>query len=145
MQKAQLSLDLLLTLIVAIMIISSFGGLIENFRIDEEKLLVQRQLNDITIKTASVITSAQSIADTDFYIELAVNKIQYVDEKGNTHNIYPDIIVIADDNKLAASTVISTKSGLIEINSSAYISKTSNTDINTSQIKTRGVLVVKNV
>ncbi|MFA5125580.1 MAG: hypothetical protein WC462_01075 [archaeon] len=145
MQKAQISLDLLLTLIIAIIIISSFNGLTENFRIDKEKMLVEQQLNDITLKTASVITSTQSLADTNFYIELAINKIQYVDEKGNTHNIYPDIVYMPDDKKLALSTVISTKYGSIDINSFAYISKTSNTDINTIPIRTKGFMVIKNV
>jgi hypothetical protein len=46
---------------------------------------------------------------------------------------------------MIGSIEISTKNGLVEISSSAYISKTNNTELNTSQIKTKGILVIKNV
>jgi hypothetical protein len=129
--KGQLSIDLLLTCIVALMIIGSFTVFLNNFRDNQEASLAESQLKGIASEAAAFITSSQAIADTNFRAELRLPKVSYKEIYS-----YPEIR-FADQNAVYAS--ISYEGRTLE--AGAYFSKSADTNASADN----GMLVVKNV
>lgn len=143
MQKGQISLDLLITLIVVLIVISSLSLLITNFKSTQEKILIEQQLQDSSQKTASFITALQILSDRNFSIEFKINKIQYEDEKGNVKNTYPNVNIF-DSNIINFSVNVSTKSGFYTIDSNANFYKNTDTNIILDRLTNEGIVVIKN-
>lgn len=143
MQKGQISLDLLITLIVVLIVISSLSLLITNFKSTQEKILIEQQLQDSSQKTASFITALQILSDRNFSIEFKINKVQYEDEKGNVKNTYPNVNIF-DSNIINFSVNVSTKSGFYTIDSNANFYKNTDTNIILDRLTNEGIVVIKN-
>ena len=139
MEKGQISLDLLLTIIVVIIVITSFTFLAQSTRQSQDVMLTQSQLKDISTKTSSFITSTKTISDSNFYIEFKINKIRYTDSKGNNKTSYPEITII-DGNKLRVWLEID---GTI-LDANNYFAKSLKTTITTTEVKPFGILVISN-
>jgi uncharacterized protein (UPF0333 family) len=120
MQKAQISLDLLLALLTAIVLITSFGYVINAERQSHEQLLIRQQLASITENTANILTSTQSISDMEFSIQYKLPKIKYVDENQNNRSDYPTVRIL-DENKLNAGIMV--KGKLIDYNAYFWVPK----------------------
>ncbi|MFA5931216.1 MAG: hypothetical protein WC821_02810 [archaeon] len=144
MKKGQISLDLMITLIVVLIVISSLSLLIFNFKSSQEKTLIEQQLSESSQKTASFITTLQTMSDTNFYAELKINKIQYEDEKGNLKKVYP-IITVFDANKIQFLVTVTTKTGgFYTVDSNSYFSKNTDMNIVLTDVPHTGILVIKN-
>jgi len=135
MEKGQISLDLLLTIIVVIIVITSFTFLAQSTRQSQDVMLTQSQLKDISTKTSSFITSTKTISDSNFYIEFKI----YTDSKGNNKTSYPEITII-DGNKLRVWLEID---GTI-LDANNYFAKSLKTTITTTEVKPFGILVISN-
>ncbi|MFA6268788.1 MAG: hypothetical protein WCW13_03875 [archaeon] len=142
MKKGQITLDLMLTFILMIVVITGFSGVILNFKNTQEKILVQEQLYTISSKTSSLITATQALADTNFTIALHIDKINYADAKGNNVITRPQIRV--DESKLIVFAQITTNEGDVLIDSNNYFYKNPSTKINTDNLQTNGILVITN-
>jgi len=143
MKKGQISIDLILTLIIALMIVVAMWGIVNNFRTTQEKINVQTQLDEMTQKTASFITASQSIMDLKFNITYEVNKINYADANGNNKSAYPKMQII-DNNTLSSSITISTPYGeqVIDSNRTIYLAPT--LTVLLDEVKTAGKIVIRN-
>ena len=75
--KGQISLDLIFTLIVVLMFISSTVILAENVRQGHEEALLKNQLRIIGSNYSSFITKTQAITDTTFTTKLKLDTINY--------------------------------------------------------------------
>ena len=144
MRKGQISIDLLLTAVVAIIVIAAIGGLVTNFRTAQEKISAQTQLEEITQKTASFITAAQALEGIKFNITYQVGKINYADENGNNKTVYPKMSINADKNVLVAAIQLPSPQGKETINSkSAIYYNTAKTIVNTTETETNGKIVIE--
>jgi uncharacterized membrane-anchored protein YhcB (DUF1043 family) len=75
MQKGQISLDLIITLIVAIIIISVFATLTITMRENQQEINLQNQLRKSGSELSSLITSLQSLSDTNFEFQINFKEI----------------------------------------------------------------------
>jgi uncharacterized protein (UPF0333 family) len=143
MKKGQISLDLLLSLLIALIIVSSFYALINNFKQFDEQQLTQQQLNTITENTANLISSTQALNDTNFIIKLQVKKIQYIDANNTAQSVYPTptILNTPDENKLNLRIEIAPGKSL-DHNSTIVIGERTKIDI--SGVDKNGILVIRN-
>ena len=143
MKRGQISLDLLLSLIVAIIVVTSFYSLITEYRKVEEQQNTQQQINLLTENTANLITSTQSLSDTNFNIQIKIQKISYIDSNNATQNEYPQLSIIStlDANILNAKLIIA-PGKIIDHNSTIIIEP--NTKIDFINTQTRGLLVIRN-
>ena len=140
MKKGQISLDLMLTLIIALIIIASFSYIITNYNSGKEKMLTENQLKMTSSKTAALITTTQALYDTNFAISEKISKIKFVDSNGNNLQIYPKITINSDKNTLSASIQLNGET--ISYDNNFYAS--GGTIIDTAEVETSGVLVIKN-
>jgi len=77
MEKGQISIDLLITLIVVIMIIAAFTVILNGYKSGQEQIFLENQMDKISYDLASFITSSQSISDTNFIAEIMIPNVQY--------------------------------------------------------------------
>lgn len=101
MQKGQISLDLLITLIAAIVAVIALSAIVFSYMETNERSVIQQQLQYNANKTASAITAAQALDDTNFSIKLQVGKVYYNDENKQYKNVYPTIIDNSLENSLS--------------------------------------------
>jgi len=139
MQKAQISLDLILTMIVVLIIVSAFAIIISDFKSNQEIRLTKEQLDLIGQNTATLISTTQTINDTTFVIETNIPQIKYTDINGNTIGNYPKIN-FADENTLNIALLFNGKI----MDSNFKISKSPNTVLVTDSLQYNGKLVIKN-
>jgi hypothetical protein len=139
MRKGQLSLDLILTMIVALIIISAFLVIINDFKSNQEIRLAKEQLDLIGQNTATLISTTQTISDTKFLIETTLPQIKYTDANGNTIGNYPKV-KFADENTLNLAILLNGKI----MDSNFKISKSPSTILSTDSLAYNGKLVIKN-
>jgi len=139
MQKAQISLDLLLALLTAIVLVTSFGYVITNEKKTQDELLVNQQLVSIVENCANLLTSAQSISDMNFVLQYKMQKINYLDENKNNKNAYPTLSIL-DQNKLNGK--ITAAGRVFDYNT--YFGVSSRIIIDVTSTATAGIMVVKN-
>ncbi len=87
MKKGQLSIDLMLTGVAALIIISSFLIVATNFAENQKEISIQNQLKIVATQAGTFITSSQALGQPrtenkpiNFKAKTILNKI-YVDEK----------------------------------------------------------------
>ena len=128
--KGQLSIDLLLTCIIALIIIGSFSTFLSGFRDSQESFLAESQLKGVASEAATFITSSRAMADTNYRAELRLPKVSYKE----TYS-YPSIR-FTDQNMVYASISYEGKT----LEAGAYFSRSP--DMNASA--SNGTVVVKN-
>jgi len=138
MQKGQISLDLILTMIIALIIIGSFSIIITDFKSNQETRLAKEQLDLIGQNTASLLNTAQ-VLDGKFVIETTISKIRFSDSNGNTVSSYPNLTIISDKNILNTSIMIN--GNLLDSN--FRINKTG-TKLDTNSLGLLGKIVITN-
>jgi len=129
--KGQLSIDLLIACIIALMIIGSFTIFLNNFKENQEASLTEMQLKEVASNAATFITSSQAMWDTNFKAELRLTKVTY----GSLYD-YPTIRF--DDQNFVYASIRYNGNTLEE---GASFSKNKGTTLSTDN----GILVVKNV
>ncbi len=139
MQKAQISLDLILTMIVALIIVSAFAIIISDFKSNQEIRLTKEQLDLIGQNTATLLSTTQILSDTNFLIETTLPQIKYNDLNGNTVGNYP-IISFADENTLNIAIMFNGS----KMDSNFKVSKSPSTVLITDTLLYNGKLVIKN-
>jgi len=139
MQNGQLSIDLLVTLLLVIIIVSGITVIISTYASSAENLIITQQLNYGATNTASLITTAQTLSDSKFTIQLELNEINYTDERKNNKIEYPEVNII-DGNILRFSKTIKGKT----YDANAQFYKTPNTNIKVDLIPDYGILVITN-
>jgi len=102
--KGQISIDLLITLVVAIIVIVSITAFFSNYSANQEKMLLQNQLDMTASKISAFITSSQAMNGTTFTAKMPIEQISYAGER-----FYPTIAIQSDENKAVISE---SKSGL---------------------------------
>lgn len=86
--KGQISIDLLITLLAAIIVITAFGAIIVTNTQAQEKASIQNQLSLEASKLASIITASGALNDTKFTIEFQSNPIYFTDANKNSAFVY---------------------------------------------------------
>lgn len=81
MAKGQISIDLLITLIVAIMIIGAFTIILTGFQNEQENFYLRNQLRTQSEQTAAFITSTRALSDTTFTTKLNISQVVYKNNK----------------------------------------------------------------
>ncbi len=84
----QISIDLLITLIIVIIIISSFGAVALNMHTNQEIAFAENQLKNNTAKTAAFIVAAQAMMDTQYNATIPIQQINY-----NSQSFFPEITI----------------------------------------------------
>ena len=140
MKKGQLSFDMLITLIIAVIVISAFTQLIITIKTNQETVLIKDQLKTIAEKTANLITTTQTLEGTNYFIETKISKINYADANGLNKKTYPKIL-IEDNNKIIFYEILPTGE---KIDANAYFYKPVKTQIITDKVSTSGILTIKN-
>jgi|GEM_PF-1982088 len=138
MQKAQISLDLLLALLIAIILVTSFGYVLNTERQTQEEFLIKQQLSSIVENTSNLLTSAQAISDMNFVAQYKLSKINYLDENKNSKSAYPAMII--DKNKLNGRIIIAGK--IFDYNT--YFGYSKRIVIDTTNVSSTGIMVIKN-
>jgi len=139
MEKGQISIDLLITLIVAIIAVGAMGAIIATYSEAQERSTIQQQLQYDALKTASLITASQALSDTNFRIESRIGAIFYTDENNNYHSAYPDMNIITN-NKLNLSLTVKGQ----KQDANAYFYADTLTTISTDSVKATGTVVITN-
>lgn len=138
MQKGQISIDLLLTILAAIIILVSFNGLITSSYLSQDKINTKQQLDMENEKLVNLITQSQMIDDSNYTINTTLSKIYYLTENKIQLREYPDIII--QNNMLTLS--INMENGKIE--SSKRFAKNPNTRIILGVNELKGSIVITN-
>ncbi|VVB74283.1 Uncharacterised protein [uncultured archaeon] len=139
MQKAQISLDLLLALLTAIVLVTSFGYVITNEKQTQDELLIKQQLSTIVENTSNLITAAQAVSDMNFTMQYRLQRINYLDENKNSKSVYP-ILKIVDQNKLNGKIIAAGK--VFDYNS--YFGYSKRIVIDVTSVETTGIMVIRN-
>jgi len=129
MNRGQISIDLLITLIIVIMVIGAFTIIVSGFESGQDEFFLRTQLRENSSALASFITSTNAISDTNFTTQLMIHNVNY-------KNISKQPLVSIDQNyiKLAFDT------GAGTIQESSYYSK----PINSVVDRNGNFLVVSN-
>lgn len=138
MQKGQISIDLLLALVAAILILFSFNGLANSTYLSYDKINTKQQLELENENITNLITQTQIIDDSNFKINTSFSKINYLDENNLQLHEYPDANVQGD------KLILSINTGKEKIESIKRFSKSANTKIIIGSNETRGTLVITN-
>lgn len=144
MKKGQISLDLLLTLLVAIIIIASILMLITNYNQTNQELTAQLQLTQITQNASNLIASTKSLEDTNFIIKFQIEKINYTDTNNNPVNQYPKMSIIQEAGVKKLNAKINIAQGKT-LDYNALLPTNLKSTIDTNATQTKGILVIKNV
>lgn len=102
MQKGQISLDFLITILVATIALSGLGLITISIQETQEEILLTNQLKQTANELSSTITAAQVMQDTNFYSKIKIDNLIYKNNK-----FFP--IITIDSNKLTISENISGK------------------------------------
>jgi|GEM_PF-2410394 len=102
MKKGQISIDLTLTIIVAVLIIMAFSGVTTQIRDNQKEINLKNQLENESIEIANLINKTQIFNNANFRIEKEIKWLNFGEKKG------PATITI-DENKITISETISGK------------------------------------
>lgn len=138
MQKGQISIDLLFTILAAIIILASFNTLINSSYLGQDKINIKQQLDLENERIVNLITQAQMIDDSNYIINTNLEKIYYLNENKLQLHEYPDINI--QNNTLTLS--INTEKG--KIRSSKSFAKNPNTKIIFGINELKGSIVINN-
>ena len=142
MENGQISLDLLLTILVAIIAAGMFFALIDGTKNLQEKASAQEQLDLVTSKTAAFLTSTQSLGGSKYRVELKLDEILYTDENKSPKRAIPEFST--EGNILTEQINIWTSEGTKTIYSNTQYKINDDAQIITDQIKVNGFLVITN-
>jgi hypothetical protein len=129
MQKGQISIDLLLTLILALAVITSMSYMLTEIKNTHEENTARNSLFVLTQKTASLINATNTLNDTNYSIQIKLDKITYTNKEGTVINIYPTVTIDPDSGELILSAKINEKT----VNFNAKIYLPGGTRIDTAQ------------
>jgi len=138
MQKGQISIDLLLSILAAIIILVSFNVLINSSYLSQDRISTKQQLDLENEKIVNLITQTQIIDDSNFTINTTLAKIYYLTENKIQLRKYPDINI---QNNLLT---LSIDNGKEKIESSKRFSKNPNTKIILGVNELKGSIVITN-
>jgi uncharacterized protein (UPF0333 family) len=96
MKRGQISLDLIMTLIIALIIIGASFSIINNIKETNENVFLQNQLKEKASKYANFINSTSILDGTIFRTEIKIDEIIFENGK-----VMPEIIV--DEGKIIIS------------------------------------------
>jgi len=130
MKRGQISIDLLITLIIAIMVIGSFAIIVSSFESGQEEFFLRTQLRENSSTLASFITSTNAISDTNFTTQLMIPTVTHKNISKRP------LVTIIDQNYIKLS--FETENGFVEEN--AFFSKPANSTVE----QTGNLLVVSN-
>jgi len=103
-KKGQISLDLIFSLLIVVIFISTMLWFVEDYRISKENVSLENNLKKQSILTANFITNANLMQDTTFEAMLLVNKINYNGELISPEiEITPNSITFKYNEKSATS------------------------------------------
>ena len=77
MQKGQISIDLLITLIVVVMVLGAFTIILSGFQSSQEEFFLKEQLKENASGLAAFITSSNAISDINFTTQTFIHKVNY--------------------------------------------------------------------
>jgi len=138
MQKGQISIDLLFTIVAAILIVVSFNTLINSTYLSQDNINTKQQLDLENEKITNLITQTQMIDDSNYKISTTLAKVNYLDENKNSVKEYPTAII--QNNNL----ILSINNGEETIESVKRFSKGPNTRIILGTNETKGLIVITN-
>jgi len=138
MQKGQISIDLLFSVLAAILIVLSFNGLINSSYLSQDKINTKQQLELENEKITNLITQTQMIDNSVYRINLTFEKISYLDENKIQIKGYPDALIQGNLLTLSINT------GKEKIESTKSFSKGLNTNIIIGTEDTKGSIVITN-
>jgi beta-galactosidase/beta-glucuronidase len=98
MKKGQISLDLIMTLIIALIIIGASFTIINNIKETNEIVFLQNQLKKEANKYSNFINSTSILDDTNFRTEIKIDKIIFENTK-----IMPEFNIDEDNKKISVS------------------------------------------
>jgi len=128
MQRGQISIDLLITLIIAIMVIGAFTIILNGFQTGQEEFFLRTQLRESSSTLASFVTSTNAISDTNFTTQLMIHHVSY------KNILKQPVVTIIDQNYVKLTIDIGDG---VTITESSFFSKPTN-----SQVDTIGKLLV---
>jgi uncharacterized protein (UPF0333 family) len=131
MQRGQISLDFLISILIIIISIGAISVIALNFRETREEIFLENKLKNTAHEISLTIISSQSMNDTNFYSKTIIKNLTYK----NT-SFFPTI-TITDNNIITVKEKISGKN----IESTEYFYKNENTQISIED----QFLVIKNV
>ena len=138
MQKGQVSIDLIFTLVAAFIIITSFNTLIHESYLSQDRINAKQQLDIESDKLANFITQTQIIDDSVFRITTILGKINYLDSDKTSIQEYPDTNIYSN------YLVLSINTGKEEIKSIKEFSKNLKTTIIVDNEESKGIIVITN-
>ena len=94
--RGQISLDLILTLLVTIIFLTSMAYFVTDFGRSQNNILLDNQLKTISSDLATQITATNALSETDFELRLKIPRIIF-EEKFDTPTIF------ITNNKIIAS------------------------------------------
>ena len=103
MKKGQISTDLLISLAVVLIVISSLGAVTLNLKDSQEKIFLQNQLKERAISIASVINSSQTMDDSEYAIKMSIQEVKYKEMLFNPNITFEEGRVIVSENKSGES------------------------------------------
>ena len=139
MQRGQISLDLILTMIIVLILIGAFSLIVTDFKTTQEKQLEKQQFNQIGQNVALLLSTTQVISDTNFRIETTIYPINYTNSNGTAHSTYPKITLL-DQNTLNEQIIINGET----IDSNFKVSTKASTKLDMNYPSTDGKIVIRN-
>lgn len=124
MQKGQISIDLLFTLLAVVLIAISLNNLTQYTYKTHDNISIQTQLDLENERITNLITQTNMIEDLNYKIITQLKKINYLNEENKSETTYPTAII--QENKLILSIEKEGKT----IQSIKIFSKNDNTKIN---------------
>jgi hypothetical protein len=124
MQKGQISIDLLFTLLAVVLIAISLNNLTQYTYKTHDNIGIQTQLDLENERITNLITQTNMIEDLNYKIITQLKKINYLNEENKSETTYPTAII--QENKLILSIEKEGKT----IQSIKTFSKNDNTKIN---------------
>ncbi len=136
MQKGQISIDLLFTIVAAVLIVVSFNGLVNSTYMSQDRISTKQQLDLENQKLTNLITQTQIIDDYNYQIITTLEKINYLDQNKNQVKEYP--IASVSNNILK----LSINNGTEVIESQKPFYKNANTTIKIGKDENAGTIVI---
>ncbi|MGI6589111.1 MAG: hypothetical protein ACOX1V_00385 [Candidatus Iainarchaeum sp.] len=124
MQKGQISIDLLFTLLAVVIITISLNNLTQYTYTTHDNINIQTQLDLENERITNLITQTNMIEDLNYKIITQLKKINYLNEKNKSETTYPAPLIQGNELTLRIE-----KKGEI-IQSTKTFSKKENTRIN---------------
>jgi len=98
--KGQISIDFLIALIVAILLIGALGLVVASIKEANEKVITQNQAKVLADDLANFISATNALSNTDFNTGIKINKLNYAGKKIN-----PEIIIGPDTIKVKVTDI----------------------------------------